>query len=81
MTPDQWSSFSNENILKAEKERSASSSLRGIIEGALDQTRQDIEHQRATVNVEFSKRIQEIINAKENLEKHLQQVRAKPLDV
>ena len=74
VTPEQWASFSNENILKAEKERNASSSLRGVIDGVLEQTKQDIEKQKATVNLEFSKRIQEISTAKQNLEQHLDKV-------
>ena len=74
VTPEQWASFSNENILKAEKERNASSSLRGVIDGVLEQTKQDIVKQRATVNLEFSKRIQEISTAKDNLEQHLDKV-------
>ena len=74
VTPEQWASFSNENILKAEKERNASSVLRGVIDGVLEQTKQDIVKQRATVNLEFSKRIQEISTAKDNLEQHLDKV-------
>ena len=74
VTPDQWASFSNENILKAEREQNASATLRGVIDGVLEQTKQDIERQRATVNLAFQKRIQETSEAKESLEQHLDKV-------
>ena len=74
VTPAQWESFSNENILKAEKEQNASATLRGVIDEILKETRQDIEQQRTTVNLAFDKRIQEITEAKENLEQHLNKV-------
>lgn len=71
ITPYQWSTFSNENILKTEKECNASSTLRGIINGVLEQTAQDIDKQKVIVNLEFSKRIYEINNAKRELEDRL----------
>ena len=74
MTPDQWASFSNENILKAEREQNASATLRGVIDEILKETRQDIEQQRTTVNFAFNKRVQETSEAKENLEQHLNKV-------
>ena len=74
VTPDQWASFSNENILKTERECNASSTLRAVIDGVLDQTRQDIERQRDTVKLAFEKRIQEVSEAKQSLENHLDKV-------
>lgn len=74
ITPSQWSSFTNENILKTEKECNASSTLRGIIDGVLEQTRQDINRQRVAVNLEFSKRIFEVDRAKKGLEHRLQEI-------
>ena len=74
VTPAQWESFSNENILKAEKEQNASATLRGVIDEILKETRHDIEQQRTTVNLAFDKRIQETSEAKENLEQHLNKV-------
>jgi len=74
VTPDQWASFSNENILKAEREQNASATLRGVIDEILKETRQDIEQQRTTVNFAFNKRVQETSEAKENLEQHLNKV-------
>ena len=74
VTPDQWISFSNENILKAERERNASVTLRGVANGVLEQTLQDLEQQRARVNLAFEKRIQETSQAKQSLEQHLDKV-------
>lgn len=74
VTPNQWSSFTNDNILKTEKACNASSTLRGIVRGVLEQTAQDIEKQRVTVNLEFSKRIHELNYAKKALEERLEKV-------
>ena len=74
MTPEQWASFSDENILRSERERKASSTLRGAINGALEQSRQDIEKQRSIVNLTFAKRIQETSETKSKLEQHLEKV-------
>lgn len=74
VTPKQWSSFSNENILKTEKACNASSTLRGVIGGVLEQAREDIERQKVTVNLEFSKRIFEINHVKSALEERLAKV-------
>ena len=74
VTPVQWASFSNENILKTERECNSSATLRGVIDTVLDQTQQDIERQRAAVNLAFEKRIQETTEAKESLEQHLEKV-------
>lgn len=74
VTPDQWASFSDENILKTEQECNASATLRGVIDGVLDQTKQDAERQRVTVNLVFEQRIQETAEAKQSLEEHLEKV-------
>lgn len=80
VTPNQWSSFSNENILKTEKECNASSTLRGVIHGVLEQTLQDIHRQRVTVNIEFSKRIYELNLAKKALQDRLEKVSFNQVD-
>ena len=77
VTPEQWVSFTNENIINSEKERDASSSLRGAINGVLDQTQQDILKQRNVVNLAFAKRIHETKEAKQQLEQHLDKVNYK----
>ena len=74
VTPSQWEGFSNDNILKTEKERNASSTLRGVNRGVLDQTQQDVLRQREVVNQAFDQRIKETEETKENLERHLAKV-------
>lgn len=74
VTPEQWVAFSNENIIHSEKERDASSTLRGVIDGVLEQTEQDILKQRSSVNLAFAKRIHETREAKQQLEQHLDKV-------
>ena len=74
VTPDDWESFSNENILKAESERMASATLRGIIEDVLTSTSNDIQLQRNSVNAAFASRIAELKKTKETLENHLEKV-------
>ena len=75
ITPDNWQLISNDNIAKAEQERIASTTLRGVVSSILDQTQQDVLKQRKIVNLAFNKRIQEMTQAKEKLEEHLQEVR------
>lgn len=74
VTPEQWVSFTNDNIINSEKERNASSSLRGAINGVLEQTQQDILKKRNAVNLAFAKRIHETKEAKQQLEQHLDKV-------
>lgn len=74
LTPEKWQYITNDNLSKAEQERIASTTLRGVIACLLDQTRQDMLKQRKTVNFTFNKRIQETGQAKYQLEGHLQEV-------
>ena len=74
ITPEQWASSTDNNIEKAEAECKASASLRGVIDSILDQCARDIESQRAKVNLAFEKRTQEIADAKQTLEQHLEKV-------
>lgn len=74
MTPEEWASNTDENIHKTEQECNASTTLRGVIEGVLEQTAQDIESQRAKVNLAFEKRTQETTEAKQTLEQQLYKV-------
>ncbi len=60
--------------MTTEHECNASATLRGVIDTVLEQTLQDTERQRATVNSAFEKRIQEICEAKRSLEHHLEKV-------
>ena len=74
MAPHEWELFSNVNILKAERERAASVTLRGVIDDIVDTTRNDMKRQRQVVNAAFDKRIQEQVEAKETLVDHLAKV-------
>ena len=74
ITPNQWAAFSNDNIVKTEKECSDSTTLRDIVRGVLEKTAQDVERQRSIVNGAFAKKIEETILAKQLLEDHLEKV-------
>merc|ERR1739844_133696 len=73
-TPVQWEEFSNKNILKAEREKNSGIQLRGIIDGILIQTLNDLQNQCKAVNLAFEKRIEETTKAKTKLEGHLAKV-------
>lgn len=75
MTPEQWATVTDTNIEKAEEECKASATLRGVIDSILNQCAQDIESQRAKVNLASEKRTQETADAKHTLEQHLEKVR------
>ena len=74
VTPEQWASLSDSNIEKAEAQCKASATLCGVIDSILDQCARDIDSQRATVDIAFEKRTQEIVDAKRTLEQHLAEV-------
>ncbi|XP_001631355.2 tektin-1 [Nematostella vectensis] len=75
VTPDEWEDFSNKNMLKAEREKNLSTSLRSIIDGLLVQTLNDLMNQCRAVNLAFEKRIEETLKAKTKLEDHLMKVK------
>lgn len=77
-TPDEWEAHSAENIAKAERERKASVALRSEINGILMQSYVDLRNIFENVNNEFSRRIEESLEAKRNLEKELAQVSGHP---
>jgi len=74
VTPDDWESFSNENILAAEKQRNNSVALRSLIDGVLQSTANDMRRQKECVDIAMTKRIAETRDAKEKLEDHLSKV-------
>ena len=75
MTVDDWESFSNENILAAEKQRNNSQNLRSLIDGILQQVANDMEQQRKAVDVALQIRIDETRDSKCKLEDHLSKVK------
>ena len=74
VTPEDWQSFSNENILKAERDRKNSADLRAVVDSLLDTTANDMQQQVDETNLAFSKRIRETDTTKGKLETHLAKV-------
>ncbi|KAI4902340.1 hypothetical protein NFI96_014072 [Prochilodus magdalenae] len=71
VTPEEWESFSNTNISKAEKERNNSLSLRALVESLLEQTAADMRRQHDATGAALELRIQETRTAKAQLEDQL----------
>lgn len=73
-TPEDWENFSNVNILKAEKQKNNSLTLRGLIDNILLQTAEDLSQQRETTDLALRNRVRETKAAKGKLEEHLGKV-------
>ena len=73
--PESWAKFSNDNILRSQRERNASKGLRGDIDSTLQETSNDMWTQNNAVNVAFSGRIAETMDARNSLQSHLARVR------
>jgi len=74
VTPEEWETFSNKNVLKAERERNSAVTLESMIEELLQETFDDQQKQCDNVNLAFKKRIEETKKAKTKLEIHLKKV-------
>lgn len=74
VTPEDWQSFSNENILKAERDRKNSADLRAVVDSLLNTTANDMQQQVDETNLAFSKRIRETDTTKGKLETHLAKI-------
>ena len=72
--PADWSNYSDSNIKKAECEKQASVTLRSVISGVIEQTRNDLLTQCRNVDLALKKRVEECSNAKERLTAHLDKV-------
>lgn len=72
--PADWSNYSDSNIKKAECEKQASVTLRSVISGVVEQTRNDLLTQCRNVDLALKKRVEECTNAKERLTGHLEKV-------
>ena len=57
ITPEQWQEFTHGNIQTAERQRSASQTLRGVIDGVISQCRGDIREQREATDLSLENRI------------------------
>ncbi|KAL2096098.1 hypothetical protein ACEWY4_008246 [Coilia grayii] len=76
VTPDEWETFSDINILKAEKERTNSATLRSLVENLLQQTATDMSTQHKATGASLDMNVQTIKTAKATLEDHLSKVLA-----
>ncbi|ELK28445.1 PREDICTED: tektin-4 [Myotis davidii] len=70
-TPETWARFTQENLQRAERERLASFNLRGLIDGILRDTSEDLRLQCDSVNLAFGRRLEELEDARHKLEHHL----------
>ncbi|KAM8777447.1 tektin-4 isoform 2-T2 [Rhynchonycteris naso] len=70
-TRETWAKFTQENLCRAERERLASSNLRGLIDCILRDTAEDLRLQCDTVNLAFGRRLEELEDTRHKLEHHL----------
>ncbi|CAG2217750.1 TEKT4 [Mytilus edulis] len=73
-TPESWAQFSHDNVVRAEHERMASIQLRQLIDNILEDSSRDMREQCDTVDVNFTKRIEEMEDAKTKLEENLNKI-------
>lgn len=73
-TPETWAKFTQDYLLRAERERLASVNLRKLIDCILRDTAEDLRLQCDAVNTAFSSRCEELDDARQKLQYHLQKV-------
>ncbi|XP_049993364.1 tektin-4 [Alexandromys fortis] len=71
-TPETWAKFTQDNLLRAERERLASVNLRKLIDCILRDTAEDLRLQCDAVNMAFSRRCEELDDALHKLQYHMQ---------
>ncbi|KAF7249034.1 Tektin-3 [Varanus komodoensis] len=69
--PESWAKFTDDNILRSQSERTASSKLRDDIETLLVVTANEMWNQFNRANVAFTNRISETADAKNKIQAHL----------
>ncbi|XP_062979316.1 tektin-3 [Elgaria multicarinata webbii] len=69
--PESWAKFTDDNILRSQSERAASSKLRDDIETLLVVTANEMWNQFNRANVAFTNRISETADAKNKIQAHL----------
>lgn len=74
VTPKQWENISDINIAKAEQQKTNSQSLRALVESLLEQTAADMQKQVQATTAAFQMNVQEIKNAKIQMEDQLAKV-------
>jgi len=72
--PTSWAQFSDANIRRSQAERAASAKMREEIEACLNKTSNDMWTQWNRVNVAFTQRVAEQVDAKNKLQSHLNRV-------
>ncbi|EGW04399.1 tektin-4 isoform X1 [Cricetulus griseus] len=70
-TPETWAKFTQDNLIRAERERLASVNLRKLIDSILRDTSEDLRLQCDTVNLAFSTRCKDLDDALHKLHYHL----------
>ncbi|XP_034542824.1 tektin-4 [Notolabrus celidotus] len=71
--PSAWTKFTQDNLTKAFQEEQATTSLRALVEQLLQDTTEDLRVQCSSVDRAFSRRCEDLIEAKTQLEmKHTQ---------
>jgi len=71
---DEWADFTERNLTDAEKQRRNSVRLRAISDGVLQTSCNDINRQRSSTDLALEMRVNELRDAKEKLEDHLNKV-------
>ncbi|XP_002732125.2 tektin-3-like [Saccoglossus kowalevskii] len=72
--PESWAKFTNDNLLRSQRERNASRGLRGDVDSVLQETANDMWTQYNTSNVAFQGRVAETLDARNNIQAHLAKV-------
>lgn len=73
--PESWAKFTDDNILRSQSERAASTKLRDDIENLLVVTANEMWNQFNKVNLAFTNRIAETADAKNKIHVHLSKVK------
>ncbi|XP_040133927.1 tektin-4 isoform X2 [Ictidomys tridecemlineatus] len=73
-TPETWARFTQDNLLRAERELLASANLRTLIDAILRDTSEDLRLQCDAVNLAFSRRCEELEDALHKLRCHLHKI-------
>jgi len=71
---DEWADFTERNLTSAEKQRRNSVRVRAVADGVLQTTCNDINRQRSSADLAIEMRVNELRDAKEKFEDHLNKV-------
>ncbi|XP_071954608.1 tektin-3-like [Antedon mediterranea] len=72
--PESWAKFTGDNILRSQRERNNSTHLRGNGDNIMQETSNNMWTQYNNVNVSFSGRIAETMDARNTIQSHLTRV-------